>query len=225
MRFDIVTLFPDLVEQVLSTSIIGRAREQGAFTAIIHNLREYGIGSYKQVDDTPYGGGPGMLIRVDVAAACLRAIDEACAHIPQEKRATVLTHAAGTVFTQETAEQFSRCYDQVTILCGHYEGFDARISRFVTHHLSLGQFVLTGGELPALVITDAIVRLLPGVLTAGSAEDESWSETSDGTRKPEYPHFTRPAEFEGAAVPEVLTQGNHAAIAAWREANRAKPQG
>lgn len=216
MRFDIITLFPQMLEGVLNTSILRRAREAEHLTVHLHDLREYGLGNHKQVDDTPYGGGAGMLLKVDVVAACLEAVASEISEIPEAKRKSFLLCPQGDRFMQETAENLSQL-EQITLVCGHYEGFDERIRSLVDGEISIGDFVLTGGELPALMVVDAIARLLPGVITKESPEEESFGiKDEDGNRLLEYPHYTRPLEFRGEKVPEVLTKGNHAEIAKWR---------
>jgi tRNA (guanine37-N1)-methyltransferase len=216
MRFDIITLFPDMLSGVLQTSIMKRAQEAGHITVHLHDLREFGLGNHKQVDDTPYGGGAGMLLKVDVMAACLDAVAAEVAEIAPEERRSFLLCPQGERFVQETAEKLSSL-KQVTLVCGHYEGFDERIRPLVDGEISIGDFVLTGGELPALMVVDALTRLLPGVITKESPEEESFGIRDEaGNRLLEYPHYTRPLSFNGQDVPEVLTKGNHAEIAKWR---------
>lgn len=216
MRFDIITLFPEMLKTVLSTSILKRAQEAGHIEVHLHDLREFGLGNHKQVDDTPYGGGAGMLLKVDVMAACLEAVSAEVAGIALENRRSFLLCPQGERFTQETVENFSQL-QQITLICGHYEGFDERIRPLVDGEISIGDFVLTGGELPALMVVDAVSRLVPGVITKESPEEESFGiRDEDGNRLLEYPHYTRPLSFRGQDVPEVLTKGNHAEIAKWR---------
>ncbi len=219
MRFDIITLFPEMLAEVLNTSILKRAQSAGHVQVELHNLRDYSTDKHRTVDDTPYGGGAGMLLKVDVLVACLEAVtaelDEAKVG---PKRQSILLCPQGARFTQVTTEELSTNYEQITLICGHYEGFDERIRSFVDREISIGDFVLTGGELPALTIVDAVSRLVPGVITETSPEEESHSliDPETGERLLEYPHYTRPAEFRGESVPDVLISGNHAAIAAWR---------
>ena len=215
MRFDIITLFPETIEAVLGHSILKRAQSAGHLEVHTHNLRNFATDAHKTVDDTPYGGGAGMLLKVDVMDACLQAVAAEVAHI--ERRRSFLLCPQGERFTQPIAEQLAESYDQITLVCGHYEGFDERIRGLVDGQLSLGDFVLTGGELPALTIVDAISRLIPGVLAESSPEEESFSmRDTDGTPLLEYPHYTRPVEYNGERVPDILLSGNHAAIAKWR---------
>jgi tRNA (guanine37-N1)-methyltransferase len=220
MRFDIVSLFPEMIQEVLSTSILKRAQTDKKITIHTHNIRDYALDKHRTVDDTPYGGGAGMLLKVDVLVNCIRSVTTELdqAGIPAEKRQSVLLCPQGSVFTQRTAEELAQTYEQVTLICGHYEGFDERIRSFVDRQVSLGDFVLTGGELPAMVIVDAISRLVPGVIAKESPEEESHSiqDAETGEYLLEYPHYTRPADFEGMTVPDVLLSGNHAQIAAWR---------
>jgi tRNA (guanine37-N1)-methyltransferase len=213
MRIDINTLFPDQVSAFADTSILGRARSRGALKIVTHDLRSFGLGKHQSVDDTPYGGGAGMLLRVDVVVPAIQAVKKMDA-IPAT---VILLTPQGERFTQTIAEELSKT-DRLILVAGHYEGFDERIRSYVDRQISIGDFVLTGGELPALMITDAVARLVPGVLTVGSAHEESHSLTSDeGERLLEYPQYTRPEEFDGQTVPDVLLSGNHATINSWRQ--------
>jgi tRNA (guanine37-N1)-methyltransferase len=217
MRFDVLTLFPDMFSGILSASILKRAQDAGLIEVHLHDIRAVATDTHKTVDDTPYGGGAGMVLKVDILAAALDQLQAEIQHIPAEKRRTVLLCAQGKRFTQPIARQLATSYDQVTLICGHYEGFDERIRQFVDAELSLGDFVLTGGELPALVVIDAVARLLPEVIRQESPEEESWSlSDADGTPLLEYPQYTRPVEFQGMKVPDILLSGNHAEIAKWR---------
>ncbi len=221
MRFDILTLFPDVVREVAASSILGRAQRAGSIEVHAHDIRAVATDTHRTVDDTPYGGGPGMLLRVDVLVAALEKLkatlerDHAGA-----RRRTIALSPSKQVFSQAVAAHYATHFDQITLVCGHYEGFDARFFRYVDETLSVGTFVLTGGELPALTVVDAVSRLVPGVLGHGaSAQEESYAFTDDATLL-EYPQYTRPAEFRGEGVPDVLMSGNHAAIATWRRDNR-----
>ena len=206
MRVDIITLFPEMVETVLNTSILGRAREGGQLDAHVTNLREFGLGNYRRVDDAPYGGGPGMLFRPEpVFAALEAAIDRA-----GEPCRLMMTSPQGQRFDQAMAEELAADTRPMVILCGHYEGVDERVLRsFDFEEVSVGDYVLTGGEMPALVMLDAVVRLLDGVLgNTDSSSVDCFSEHVGGMLK--YPQYTRPAEFRGMAVPEedmVFRQG------------------
>ena len=212
MRIDIVTLFPELCDGFLSTSILGRARAKNLFEAHCHQIRDYTKNKQRQTDDYPYGGGCGMVLYAQPIADCLRAVADQCAQQGRAKPHVVFLTAAGQPYNEETARRLSS-YESLALVCGHYEGIDQRvIDTFGDEEISIGDYVLTGGELPAMVIIDCVSRFIPGVLgSAESAEDESFS---DGLL--EYPQYTRPAVFRDMAVPEVLLNGNHALIAKWR---------
>jgi tRNA (guanine37-N1)-methyltransferase len=218
MRVDVVTLFPELFVTFLATSMVGRAVASKALTVRLKNPREFGIGKHRSVDDTPYGGGSGMLMRVDCIVASLEALDaEAAAEPSPGPRAhRVLMCPQGKPLGQ--AKVLELCErPALALVCGRYEGFDERVRSFVDEEISLGDFVLTGGEVAAMAILDACSRWLPGVLgNAASSSDESHSPAMGGLL--EYPQYTRPVEFRGVRVPEVLQGGNHAAIAAFRRA-------
>lgn len=206
MRFDVLTLFPEMLRAPLNESILGKAQTAGLFEVGFHNLRDWAEGRHQVTDDTPCGGGDGMVMKVEPIARALRQLRE-CS--PGAR--VLLMSPQGKPFRQADAERLSR-EPALIFVCGRYEGFDERVRRLVDEELSLGDFVLTGGEPAALTMIDAIARLLPGVLgAAGSAEHDSFS---DGLL--EYPQYTRPVEFEGQRVPDVLLSGNHKAIAAWR---------
>ena len=213
MRFDVVTLFPELFQSFLETSMVGRAVRAGALTVRFGQLREHGIGKHRSVDDTPYGGGSGMVMRVDCVVACLEALDASLGTEEPRGHRVLLTPQGEPLRQPKVIELAGR--SAVALVCGRYEGFDERVRSFVDEELSLGDFVLTGGELAAMAVIDACARLLPGVLgNATSVRDESHSPSWDGLL--EYPQYTRPVEFRGHTVPEVLQGGNHAAIATWR---------
>lgn len=207
MQIDVLTLFPAMVAGALDHSIIGRARAAGRFSLGVHDIRDHGRSRHRTVDDTPYGGGAGMVLRADVVASAVRAVRRPDSRV-------VLMDPSGARFDQAAARRLSQL-PHLILLCGHYEGFDERIREaLVDEAISLGDFVLTGGELAAMVIVDATVRLLPGVLgNADSAVEESFS-----SGLLEYPQYTRPLEWEGQAVPEILRSGDHAKVAAWRHA-------
>ncbi len=208
MRIDIVTIFPEIAEGPLGASIIGRAVEAGRAEIRCHDLRDYTSDRHRQVDDMPYGGGPGMVMKPEPFFA-------AVADLRTERTKVILMTPQGRSFRQSRAVELAR-EEHLILLCGHYEGVDHRVvEALVDEEISIGDYVLTNGTLAAAVVVDAVVRLLPGVLgDERSAEVESFS--GDGKRL-EAPHYTRPAEFAGMAVPEVLLSGNHGAIAAWRE--------
>ncbi len=206
MRIDIMTLFPALVDSILSESIIGRARTGGAIDIRVHNIRDYSEDKHHRVDDTPYGGGKGMLLAAPPIYNCYRAI------AGDERPYVVYMSPRGSVFRQEKARQLAK-KERLVVLCGHYEGVDERIiEEIVDEEISIGDYVLTGGELPCCIVVDAVARLCDGVLAdAECYEKESFS---DGLL--EYPQYTRPVEFLGRAVPEVLTSGHHEKIDTWR---------
>ena len=212
MRFDIMTLFPEFVDGILGESVIGRARKSGAIDVRCHNIRDYSEDKHRRVDDTPYGGGKGMLMAAPPIYACYRAIVESSEDETVKSRRVVYMSPAGKVFDQRKAEELAS-YDQLIILCGHYEGVDQRIiDEIVDEEISIGDFVLTGGEIPACLVTDAVARLVDGVLS--DAECHEKESISSGML--EYPQYTRPFEFHGVSVPEVLISGNHANIDKWR---------
>jgi tRNA (guanine37-N1)-methyltransferase len=216
VQVDVVTLFPELFDAFLATSMVGRAVESGALVVRREDLRPFGLGKHKSVDDTPYGGGSGMVMRVDCIVACLEALDQAGeGEAPRPPAHRVLLTPQGQPFRQAKARELA-ARERVVLICGRYEGFDERVRSFVHEEASLGDFVMTGGEIAAMAVIDACARLLPGVLgNAESAEHESHSESLGGML--EYPHYTRPVEFRGVRVPDVLASGNHAAIEAWRK--------
>ena len=204
MRYDVITAHPGMVQGPLEHSILKRARDAGSITVRVHDLRDYAEGRHRQIDDTPYGGGAGMVLRVDVLARAIEAVREPGA-------VTLLMSPGGDRFGQARAERLAQV-SQLVLICGHYEGVDARVEALIDGELSVGDYVLTGGELPALVVIEAVARLVPGVLgNAASSEDESFS-----SGLLEYPQYTRPREWRGAEVPSVLLSGHHAAIASWR---------
>ena len=212
MQFDILTLFPEMLEGPLTASILGKAIDKGLLTVNLHNLRDWAEGKHQVTDDTPYGGGDGMVMKVEPIA---KALAELKVKRPQSR--ILLMSPQGKTFQQGDAERFSR-EPGLIFVCGRYEGYDERVRALADEEVSLGDFVLTGGELAAATILDATARLVPGVLgAAGSALDDSFS---DGLL--EYPQYTRPAEFNGMRVPDILASGNHQAIATWRRHEQLK---
>jgi tRNA (guanine37-N1)-methyltransferase len=207
VRVDIFTIFPGMFSGPFDESIVKRAIERGLLEIALHDIREFGVGRHRAVDDTPYGGGAGMVMAAPpIFAAVEAALGAALTDTP-----VVYMSASGEPFTQRIAQELS-ALPRVALLCGRYEGIDQRVrDHLVTRELSIGDYVLTGGELPAAVVVDAVARLLPGVIDAASLEEESHTR---GLL--EYPHYTRPAEFRGWGVPEVLLSGHHAEIARWR---------
>lgn len=213
MRVDLVTLFPELFETFLATSFVGRARAGGQLEVRTKSPRDFGLGRHKSVDDTPYGGGSGMVMRVDVLVATMEALDAEADAAGQPRARRILMTPQGRRFDQRAAEILAG-EGAIMLISGRYEGFDERIRSFVDEEMSLGDFVMTGGEVCAMAIIEATVRLLPGVLgNADSTREESHGR--DGLL--EYPQYTRPAEFRGHTVPDVLSSGNHAEIEKWRK--------
>ncbi len=209
MRFDILTLFPDMVDAILSESIIGRARKDGVFALGIHNIRDYSKDKHRRVDDTPYGGGKGMLLSPVPVVDC---IEDVIAKNPSPSRRVIYLSPQGNVLTQTDAARLAS-YDHLILLCGHYEGIDERaLEECVDEEISIGDYVLTGGELPACILVDCIARLIPGTL----ADPICHEEESIASGLVEYPQYTRPAVFRGKAVPDVLRGGNHQEITRWR---------
>jgi tRNA (guanine37-N1)-methyltransferase len=216
MHVDVVTLFPELFDTFLTTSFVGRAQERGALTVERRSPRDFGLGKHRAVDDTPYGGGSGMVMRVDVMVACMESLDQTAATAGRGRSYRVLLTPQGVPFVQATADRLSKL-PSLMLVCGRYEGFDERVRGFVDEELSLGDFVMTGGEVAAMAVIEACIRLLPGVLgNEASTREESHSEDTQGLL--EYPHYTRPAEFRGKGIPEALLSGHHAQIEKWRRA-------
>ena len=206
MRIDVVTIFPDMVRAGLDYSIVKRAQEAGHVQAVVHDLRDHAAGKHRATDDSPYGGGAGMVMLPGPLFQAVESLEPAV-----DARIVLLT-PQGETFTQAKARELSEAAHLI-LLCGHYEGFDERVRRHLaTDEISVGDYVLTGGELPALVIVDAVTRLLPGVLgNTDSAQADTFSEDLL-----EHPHYTRPLDFRGWRVPEMLLSGHHAEIAKWR---------
>lgn len=206
MRIDVLTLFPEMFAGPLNSSILARAQANNIIQVQVWNIRDYAHDKHRVVDDTPYGGGAGMVLKPDVV---VRAIEE----VKQERQAPVVyLTPQGEPFTQRKAEELAKL-DELILLCGHYEGLDERVrEHWVDQEISIGDYVLTGGELPALVVIDAVSRLIPGVL--GSAESAETDSFQDGLL--EHPHYTRPASFRGYEVPPVLLSGHHEEIRRWR---------
>ncbi len=203
LEIDVLSLFPAMLEAPLSQSIPGRIREQGLAAIRVHDLRRWGLGRHRSVDDATYGGGAGMVLRPEPVAAAL-------AELRRDNSCVILLDPAGEVFDQARARDLAG-RTHLVLVCPRYEGVDERIRSLVDLELSIGDYVLTGGELPALVVIDAVIRLLPGAIDPASTVEESFSE---GLL--EYPQYTRPAEFQGQAVPPVLVSGDHAAVRRWR---------
>lgn len=203
MRFDVVTLFPEMIEVPLRTSIIGRAVEAGLISLGIHELRDHGLGRHRSVDDYPYGGGAGMVMRPEPLFAAVEPLRAAGAHV-------ILLDPAGERLTDALARELSTL-PHLALVCGRYEGIDERIRALVDREVSIGDYVVTGGELPALVLIDAVARLVPGVIAEASHEGDSFA-----AGLLEHPQYTRPEEFRGMRVPPVLLSGHHGEVEAWR---------
>lgn len=203
MRIDIVTLFPELVEVPLRTSIIGRAADAGIVQFGIHDLRAHGLGRHRSVDDYPYGGGAGMVMRPEPLFAAIEPLRAAGAHV-------ILLDPAGEPLTDALARELAT-RPHLVLVCGRYEGIDERVRSLVDREVSIGDYVLTGGELPALVLVDAVTRLVPGVIQAASHEGDSFA-----SGLLEHPQYTRPEEFRGMRVPDVLLSGHHGEVDRWR---------
>lgn len=215
MKISIITLFPEVFDPILNSSILKRAQSKGKVSFELINLRRFGEGKHKIVDDPPYGGGAGMVLRADVLAKALtQTIKISRSKKNDHSIKVILTSASGTPYKQKTAQKLSEL-DHLIIVCGHYEGVDQRfIDKYVTQEISIGDFVLTGGEIPAMVIVDSITRLIPGVLEKPEATvNESFTNPS----LLEGPQYTRPEDFAGQKVPDVLLSGNHGEIAKWRK--------
>lgn len=203
MRIDVVTIFPELFSVQLTTSIIGRAAERGLVEFGIHDLREHGLGRHRAVDDSPYGGGAGMVMRPEPLFGAIEPLRAAGATV-------ILLDPAGERLSDALARELSKA-PHLALVCGRYEGIDERVRTIIDREVSIGDYVLTGGELPALVLIDAVVRLVPGVIEAASHEGDSFA-----TGLLEYPQYTRPETFRELAIPPVLTSGHHGEVDRWR---------
>lgn len=219
MRFDIISLFPEGLEAYLDTSILKRAQKDNLVEIYTHQLRDFALDKHKTVDDTPYGGGAGMVLKVEPLVTCLESILEQSA-IPRAETRVIVTSAKGSVYNQKMAQELRTRYQRIILICGRYEGIDERfIEHFCDEEVSIGNYVLTGGELASLVIVDSVSRLLPGVLgneTSALVE----SHTTEGVL--EYPQYTKPEEFRDYRVPEVLISGHHKNIEDWRRSQQKK---
>jgi len=212
MRFDVVTIFPAMVQQAVAAGIVGRAIERKTLDVVVHDLRDFTTDRHRVVDDVPYGGGPGMVLKPEPVFRALDAIEASSS----DKGTVLLTSPQGTRLTQPVVERLSR-QPWLVLLCGRYEGVDERVRSRVDEEISIGDYVLSGGELPALVIIDAVARLVPGVV----GDEQSIAEDSFGRGLLDFPHYTRPAEVVSSGgllkVPDVLLSGNHAEIRRWRK--------
>jgi len=212
VQFDVITLFPDFFASPLSSGLLGKALAKGIARVNLIDPRDYTTDKHRKVDDEPYGGGVGMVLKPEPIFAAV----EALPILP--RREVILLTPQGEPMTQNLFREFAGEYDQLVLICGHYEGLDERVVRLVTREVSLGDFVLTGGEIPAMALINGTIRLLPG--TVGKADSLAQDSFEDGLL--DYPHYTRPADFRGLKVPEVLLSGNHGAIAAWRRQQQIK---
>lgn len=207
MKISVITLFPEMFLSPFNESIIKRAIEKKLIELKFIDFREFGIGKHRLVDDTPYGGGMGMVLRVDVLH---KAIEKAkIKSLNTKEQKVILLTAHGKTFNQKRAKSFSKL-KHLILICGHYEGFDERIKKYIDEEISIGDFVLTGGEIPAMLIIDSVSRLIKGVISKGSSETESFSPFL------EYPQYTKPREYDDQKVPDVLLSGNHPKINKWR---------
>ena len=226
MKFDIITIFPKIFDSYLNESIIKRALKKKLIQIKIHNLRDYTSNKHKTVDDRPYGGGPGMILLIGPIAKALLVVSRKQRNKKTKKQRIIMLTPAGKKFTQREAERLAK-YDRIILLCGRYEGFDARVDKLVDEKISIGDYVLSGGELPAMVIAEAVARQLPGVVGHEHALNEETfsppyvkaSGGKQGLDYIEYPQYTRPEDFKGQKVPKVLLGGNHAEIRKWRQKN------
>ena len=203
MKITILTLFPEMFPPILNLSILGRGQKKGLVEFNVLNIRDFATDKHKTVDDSPYGGGIGLVFKADVLVSAIKSVGKGC---------VVLTSASGTPFKQSTAQELSQL-DHLILVCGHYEGVDQRfIDKYVNCELSIGDYVLTGGEIPAMAIADAVTRLIPGVLE----KPEAVAKESFVNNLLEHPQYTRPEEFEGDRVPAILLSGNHQEVEKWR---------
>lgn len=211
MKIQIITLFPDMFTGVLSSSMLWKAQDRGIVSYKLIDLRQFGIGPRKQVDDTPYGGGDGMLLKPEPLVA---AIEHAKSHVTGDKSRVLLPTPRGKTYMQSDAKRLAAADEDLIFICPRYEGYDERVTAYVDEQYCIGSYVLTGGELPAMIIVDSVVRLLPGVLGGEtSTEIESFQQDDQNI---EFPQYTRPEDFRGLSVPPVLLKGHHAEIARWR---------
>lgn len=217
MKIQVITLFPEMFEGVLGNSMLWKASDRGIVEYSCINLREFGLGPRRQVDDTPYGGGDGMLLKPEPLVA---AIEYAKSQVSSDKFQVLLPTPRGKTYKQSDAKELAAAAEDLIIICPRYEGYDERVTKWVDRQYSIGNYVLTGGELPAMIVIDSVVRLLPGVLGGElSTEIESFQQDDENI---EFPQYTRPEDFRGMKVPEVLLNGHHAEIDKWRAAHAKK---
>lgn len=213
MKISVLTLFPQMFQGPFDYSIIKRAKEKGILEIKFIDIRDFGIGKHRIVDDKPYGGGIGMVLKVDVLKNAIdSAIDK---NLSREEQKIILTSAKGKTFNQNVAKEYSG-FKHLILICGHYEGVDERIIKYVDEEISIGDYVLTGGEIPVMAVIDSVARLISGAITDGATESESFSEEN----VLEYPQYTRPEVFEGQKVPGILLSGNHAKIDEWKNKSK-----
>ncbi|MCK9588893.1 MAG: tRNA (guanosine(37)-N1)-methyltransferase TrmD [Terrimicrobiaceae bacterium] len=220
IKFDIITIFPEIFSFYFGESILKRAQQKKLIKIQVHNLRDYSDrkNHHRQVDDRPYGGGPGMILMVEPMAKAIQRIKNKELRIKKKTKVIMLT-PAGKQFDQKMAQRLSK-YSQLVLLCGRYEGFDARLDKYVDEKISIGPYVLSGGEIPAMVITEAVARNIPGVLGHQDAtKEETFSGDLDYI---EYPQYTRPENYKGQKVPKILLSGNHAEIKKWQQSQSKK---
>lgn len=210
MKVDILTLFPEMFEGFLNTSMVKRAIAKGAISIATHDIRSFTTDKYGRVDDYPIGGGAGLVMKCQPIVDALASIKTPASHV-------IMMSPVGSTFNQQKAVSLAKTYDHLIIICGHYEGIDARIESYIDESISIGDFILTGGELAAMVITDAVMRLNEGAITDASLHEESFNE-----QLLEYPQYTLPREYNGQSVPDILFSGNHTAIAKWRRKQQLK---
>ncbi|MFA6423405.1 MAG: tRNA (guanosine(37)-N1)-methyltransferase TrmD [Patescibacteria group bacterium] len=211
MKIDVLTLFPNMFSGPFSESVMKRAQAKQLFELNFINIRDFATDTHNTVDDTPYGGGPGMVMKVDIADNALSKFNLPTGKLNNNKRRIILMTPQGQPFTQKKAREFSKL-DHLIIICGHFEGYDERIRSLVDEEISVGDYVLTGGEIPAMALIDATARLIPGVV----GKEESIEQETFENNLLEYPQYTRPFEYKGKKVPEILTAGDHKKIAKWR---------
>jgi tRNA (guanine37-N1)-methyltransferase len=209
MKISILSLFPQMFQGPFDYSIVNRAKEKGLIEINFVNIRQFGLGKHRIVDDKPYGGGHGMVLKVDVLKAAIDSVIDP--KLKKNEQKIILTSATGETYNQKLANEFSKL-EHLIIVCGHYEGVDERIKKYIDKEVSIGNFVLTGGEIPAMAIADSVARLVTGVLKEGVTINESFSQEN----VLEHPQYTRPEVFEGESVPQVLLEGHHAKIEEWK---------
>lgn len=214
MKIQVITLFPEMFEGVLNSSMMWKAQERAGVQFELIDLRQFGIGPRKQVDDPPYGGGDGMLMRPEPLVA---AIEAAQSKVKGQRSKVILPTPRGKLYKQSDAKRLASEETDLIIVCPRYEGYDERITKWIDEQICIGNYVLTGGELPAMTIIDSVVRLLPGVL--GGEQSAAIESFQDDDKMIEFPQYTRPEEFEGMKVPDVLLSGHHAEIEKWRKEN------